>query len=52
MSNTVKTVLVFSKDTKNTHVFKNEEPNAPIPSLYIKKGSFETTPSKITVTVE
>jgi len=52
MSNNVVTTLQFAKETKGTVVFKNDAPNAPVPSLYIKKGTFETVPSEIKLTIE
>lgn len=50
--NNFKTTLELSKETKNTYVFKNETPNAPLPSLYIKKGTFlNGVPKTIEVSV-
>lgn len=52
MTQKVETTLQFAKETKGTVVFKNDTPNAPIPSLYVKKGTFETVPSEIKLTIE
>lgn len=52
MSQVIETTLQFAKETKGTIVFKNDAPNAPVPSLYIKKGAFETPPAKITLTIK
>lgn len=48
---TMKTTLKFDRETKNTHVFKNEAEDAPIPSLYIKKSAFKDGPPE-SITVE
>lgn len=48
-----KTKLTKSRDTKGTYVYKNEEDNSPIPSLYIKKSAFKgDAPEAITVSIE
>ncbi len=47
-----KTTLKKSRDTKGTYVFKNDDADAPIPSLYIKKSAFEgEAPDTVTITV-
>jgi hypothetical protein len=48
----MKTKLKLERDTKGTFVFKNDEDNAPIPSLYIKKAVFKgDAPKSITVEI-
>jgi hypothetical protein len=47
----MKTVLTYSKSTKNTHVYKNDEEGAPIPSLYIKHAALPSKPAKIDITI-
>lgn len=47
----MKTTLTLSKETVNTNVYKNDEDDAPIPSLYIKKAAFKKAAPK-TITVE
>lgn len=37
----IKTTLKLERETKGTFVFKNDEDNAPIPSLYIRKSAFK-----------
>lgn len=49
----LKTTLKFSRDTKNTNVYKNEDDDAPIPSLYISKDAFKKdAPKSITVEIK
>lgn len=49
----MKTTLKLERETKGTFVFKNDEDNAPIPSLYIKKSAFKDgAPKAITVEVK
>lgn len=47
----MKTTMTKARDTKNTEVYKNDADDAPIPSLYIKKGAFKGEAPK-TITVE
>lgn len=49
----MKTTLTLERDTKGTNVYKNDEDDAPIPSLYIKKHVFgkKEAPKKITVEI-
>lgn len=48
----MKLVLTLSKSTKGTHVYADASPNAPIPTLYIKRESLPTKPpEKITVDI-
>lgn len=42
--------MVHDKDTKNTHLYREEKPGSGIKSLYIDKGSVNL-PERITVTV-
>jgi hypothetical protein len=47
-----KVTLTFSKETKNTFVFVDQEDGAVIPSLYVRKEAFPNgAPDSITVTV-
>ncbi len=47
------TTLEHTKSTKGTHVYSDSKPNAPIPSVYIKRDAFEGEPPKsISITVE
>lgn len=49
----MKTKLKHDRETKGTHVYKNDEENAPIPSLYIKKSAFKgDAPETITVEIK
>lgn len=34
----IEAILTLSKDTKGTHVFKTEDPNCPVSTLYVSKG--------------
>lgn len=47
----MKTTLKLERDTKRTNVYKNDEDDAPIPSLYIAKSAFKGDAPK-TITVE
>lgn len=48
------TKLKKARDTKNTEVYKNDDEDAPIPSLYIKKSAFKdgAAPDEITLEVK
>lgn len=50
----MKTILKFERDTKGTNVYKNDDDDAPIPSLYIKKTAFgkKDPPKSITVEIK
>ena len=51
----MKTTLTLSRETKGTHVFKNDKDDAPIPSLYIAKSAFSdpsNPPKEITVEIK
>lgn len=49
----MKTTLKLAKDTKNMNVYKNDEDDAPIPSLYIAKTAFKKeAPRSITVEIK
>lgn len=50
----MKTTLTHDRETKGTHVYKNDKDDAPIPSLYIKKAAFgkKDAPTKITVEIK
>jgi hypothetical protein len=37
-------VLTFTKSTKNTHVYSNTNPGAPVGSIYIRRESMSATP--------
>ena len=40
----MKTTLKLDRETKGTYVYKNENDDAPIPSLYIKKAAIKKFP--------
>ena len=45
--------LTFKKSTKGTHVYEDVDDDAPIPTLYIKRGSLPSDPPNILIiTVE
>lgn len=49
----VSVTLKKSRETKGTHVFKDESDNAIIPSLYIRKDGIKgDAPDAVKVTVE
>lgn len=49
----MKTTLKLERDTKGTNVYKNDDTDAPIPSLYIKKSAFSgDAPKSITVEIK
>ena len=51
MQKTIK--MEWSKSTKGTHVYANNEPNTPVPTIYIKKtGLPAEAPKNITLTIE
>lgn len=50
-SSGVKVTMVVDRDTKNTRRYAAESDDAPIDTLYVKKGAFKTMPDTITVTV-
>ena len=49
----MKLKLQYKKSTKGTHVFGNDEPEAPIPTLYIKRSAFSgELPKTLILTIE
>lgn len=53
MSINIKVTMSLAKSTKRTHVYKNDEKNVAISSVYIKKEALNSTPPKIiTIMVE
>ena len=48
----MKTTMKRERDTKNTFVFKNDDENAPIPSLYIKKSAIKGGEAPESITLE
>lgn len=48
----MKTTLKLDRDTKSTNVYKNEDDDAPIPSLYIKKSAFKKGEAPKSITIE
>lgn len=49
----MKTTLKHERETKGTHVYKNDDPDAPIPSLYIKKSAFsKEAPATLTIDIK
>jgi len=48
----VKVTMQYSKSTKNTHVYSDESPDSPVPSIYIKRIAFEgKQPAEIEVSI-
>jgi len=47
----LKVTMTHDRETKGTHVYKDSNDTAPIPSLYIKKAAFKDEAPK-TLTVE
>ena len=50
----MKTTMTLKRSTKGTHVYGNEDDDAPIPSLYIKRSAFkdpDSPPKKIEITI-
>jgi hypothetical protein len=44
--------LKYSKSTKGTHVYTDASPEAPIPSVYIKRAALPASPPQtITLTL-
>lgn len=44
--------LEYSKSTKGTHVYRDDNEDAPIPTLYIKRSALPAkAPEAITITV-
>lgn len=48
----MKTTLKWDRETKGTHVFKNDSDDAPIPSLYIKKAAFKDKDAPKSITID
>jgi hypothetical protein len=45
--------MEWSKSTKGTHVYANNEPDTVVPTIYIKKSGLPTeAPRNITLTLE
>jgi len=47
MSQKIEVKLQLSKSTKGTHVYKDDSPSAPIPTLYIKREAIEGLPATV-----
>lgn len=47
----IKLIMVFLKSTKNTHVYKNDEPGAAVPTLYIQRDALPNKPQKIEISI-
>ena len=51
MKKTIK--MNWSKSTKGTHVYANDEPDTPVLSIYIKRSGLPSeAPAKITLTID
>jgi hypothetical protein len=51
MKKTIK--MNWSKSTKGTHVYANDEPGTPVSSLYIKRSGLPSeAPAIITLTID
>ena len=50
--NPITVTLEKSKETKGTYRFDSPDPNAPITSIYVRKGAFDggKVPARITLT--
>jgi hypothetical protein len=49
----MKTKLTLERDTKGTFVYKNDEDNAPIRSLYISRSAVKgEAPKSITIEIK
>lgn len=51
----MKTTMTWERETKGTHVYKNDSDDAPIPSLYVKKAAFgdkKTAPKSLTIDIK
>lgn len=50
----MKTTMKLERETKGTQVYKNDDDNAPIPSVYIKKAAFgkKDPPKSITIEIK
>ena len=45
--------MEWSKSTKGTHVYANNESDTPVPTIYIKKSALPPeAPKNITLTIE
>ena len=45
--------MSWTKSTKGTHVYANDEPDSPVSSIYIKRSGLPSeTPANITLTVD
>ena len=45
--------MQWSKSTKGTHVYANNESDTPVPTIYIKKSALPAEePKRITLTIE
>tara|TARA_R110000764_G_scaffold43177_3_gene97032 strand:- start:245 stop:412 length:168 start_codon:yes stop_codon:yes gene_type:complete len=51
MSNSIKIKMSLAKSTKGTHVYKCDDSDAAISSLYIKKESLNKTPPETIIVV-
>ena len=51
MKKTIK--MSWTKSTKGTHVYANDEPDAPVSSIYIKRSGLPSeAPANITLTID
>jgi len=49
-----KTIIMdWTKSTKGTHVYSNNEPDSPVSSIYIKRSGLpDEAPGSITLTID
>jgi hypothetical protein len=48
----IKIQLAYNKETPGTHVFKADDPAAPVTALYIRKSAFsDVVPKTVVLTV-
>lgn len=48
----MKIKMTHDRETKGTHVYRNSDEGAAIPSLYIKKSAFGSKPPLDVITIE
>ncbi len=45
-------IFLFERETPGTYRFKEGSPTPIVGSLYVKKGTFETKPERVKMTLE
>ena len=52
---TIEIEMKYSKSTKNTHVYRDDSEESPVPTLYVKRGALpdnRVDTIKVTITHE